>query len=170
MLQALSKDYAKTAEEKTYWISFHYERPLENLSEVRREVKRVLDNFIRNPSDSPQSFEIGPNFFLKILYLGPVIELDHQRYAIASSHDRNRGGFVIPNLLRNLELCLERKNLSVAPHRSKYDRWWLVLIDYVALGIATNERDELEKHLPKKDFWEKIIILHPTTEKEIFSF
>ena len=59
--------------------------------------------------------------------------------------------------------CIQDKSNKIRKNRviEEYSQWWL-LVDYVEYGISDIDCDELKRWLiDKKDFWAKVVILHP---------
>lgn len=54
------------------------------------------------------------------------------------------------------------KSLKVAPYLSEYPVWWLIFVDYVALG---GEGDDVRQHISRSEPWDRVVILSPTGER-----
>jgi hypothetical protein len=54
------------------------------------------------------------------------------------------------------------KSLKVAPHLSKYSVWWLVFVDYIALGGVG---EEVRQHITHSKPWDRVVFLSPTGER-----
>lgn len=67
--------------------------------------------------------------------------------------DLDSGGWVIPELERNILLCIEEKRKKVARVRDKYPEWWLVVIDYINYGH--------QEVLQVEHDWDKVIVVNP---------
>ena len=60
--------------------------------------------------------------------------------------------------------CIQDKPNKIRNNRDieEYSQWWLLLVDYVEYGISDVDCEEQKRWLiDKKDFWAKVIILHP---------
>ena len=68
--------------------------------------------------------------------------------------DLDSGGWVIPELERNLRICIDEKTSKTRAIREKYPEWWLALIDFINCG----EKEVL--HVPAHN-WDKIILISP---------
>ncbi len=68
--------------------------------------------------------------------------------------DFNQGGWVIPELEKNLAICIAEKSGKIAPHRRKYPEWWLVLVDYMMGGSPETVCVEHD--------WDKVLVIHPS--------
>lgn len=54
--------------------------------------------------------------------------------------DHDSGGWVIGELERNLRISIKEKAHKIKPYRSKYKKWWLVLVDHIDLGVDLQDR------------------------------
>ena len=45
--------------------------------------------------------------------------------------DLDSGGWVIPELERNLKICIDEKTAKVSAIRGRYSELWLALIDHI---------------------------------------
>ena len=48
--------------------------------------------------------------------------------------DFDKGGWVIPELEKNLAICIGEKSAKIADNRKKYPEWWLILVDHMMGG------------------------------------
>ena len=75
-------------------------------------------------------------------------------FILAGNTDSNAGGWVIPELEKNLTLCIAEKTRKIAPYRSKYPEWWLIFVDFVMGGM--------QEPVQIKHNWDKVIMMHPS--------
>lgn len=74
--------------------------------------------------------------------------------------DRDAGGFVASEIIRNLNLCIAEKAAKVAPFRDRYREWWLVLPDHIGPDLNADERQSIVEHVNISVF-SRIILVHP---------
>ena len=48
--------------------------------------------------------------------------------------DDQEGGWVISEMVRNLDLCIAEKTKKIENYKSRYPEWWLILVDRVSFG------------------------------------
>ena len=73
--------------------------------------------------------------------------------------DRDADGWVIPELERNVQICISEKSAKISAIRSKYPEWWLVLIDHIDHG-----REKAINVTP--DGWNRIVLLDPLDHRQ----
>jgi hypothetical protein len=84
--------------------------------------------------------------------------------------DNDKGGFVVSEVYNNLNIVLKEKQDKIAPYFSKYQEWWLILIDHVSYGLTNYDFNQL-KSLPKiESSFYKTVILSPSYEKDKLAF
>lgn len=74
--------------------------------------------------------------------------------------DLDSGGWIIPELERNIHICIEEKKNKVARVRTRYLEWWLVLIDYINYGM--------KESLHINHNWDKVILVDPRNPKHAY--
>ena len=132
------------------WLVFcRFRRPIPEWKLLKAPIKRELKSFKANSNPEPfrrlicRNFELEfhkatktfPNFFLPG---GPI--------------DRNAGGWITSELIRNLRICIADKEQKTANCREKYPVFWLVLVDRISDGIDNYDRQMLKKTELKHSF------------------
>jgi len=74
---------------------------------------------------------------------------------------RRSSYWVVPELERNLKICIDEKTLKTSAIREKYPEWWLVLIDRINFG--DKEALQVSDHN-----WDKIILIDPDDHTRAF--
>ncbi len=83
-------------------------------------------------------------------------------------NDDDWGGWVLEQLDKNLRLCVDEKTRKVAPYRSRYPKWWLVLIDQVAYGLSDHNRQQFRQGTRIEHDWDNVIIVSPIDPSHYF--
>jgi hypothetical protein len=74
--------------------------------------------------------------------------------------DRDQGGFVASEIIRNLNLCIAEKAAKIAPYRERYREWWLVLPDHIGPDLDADERQTIGEHVNLLTF-SRVVLIHP---------
>jgi hypothetical protein len=90
-------------------------------------------------------------------------------FELGGFDDLDQGGFVVPEVERNLRLCIEEKTTKVAAYRGKYPEWWLILIDHIAYGMSQFSRDAFRESVAIDHDWHRITIIDPLDPTNFFS-
>lgn len=159
-------DGAGIAENWFVWSDF--ERPLPKWKEVEKAIRNCLIAFRDAETRSAGDIKVLPNLNLHFIpgsYTGNAAFLRAGGYV-----DGDTGGWVIPELIRNVRICIEEKSRKTKEARSRFPVWWLLLVDYMGCGIATSEMEPLKQAITKHPDWDKIIIVNRQDASLLFDW
>jgi hypothetical protein len=149
---------------QSWFISYHYYRPLPGWKTLEAGLRTALDTF-ENPSDGVTTISITPNFTVNIARASVIFP---SRFLLAGFSDPDAGGFVVSEMLQNLRLCIEEKEKKIESVRNKYPIWWLALVDRTGLGADKSDYEEIKPYLDKNHHWDRIFVVVPSKyEKSI---
>lgn len=100
-----------------------------------------------------ETIEIDGNFKLRLARRGKA---GHFAFDLGGDSDHDAGGWFIPEQEKSLNFCVEEKTRKLEPHRSKYQEWWLILVDFLPGGLVEEAAQVKVKH-----GWNKILVLPP---------
>jgi hypothetical protein len=149
-LEALLKTLGPPANGVGWGMSYGFKRPqlTKNWEPVVREKLQAFQS--ETVAADERVIEIDRNFRLRLIRMSKPGRL---AFVLMGNTDSNAGGWVIPELEKNLTLCIAEKTRKIAPYRSKYPEWWLIFVDFVMGGIQEPVR--------VKHNWDKVIMVHP---------
>jgi hypothetical protein len=137
------------------WMVFvRIKRPLPQLKwepTVKNELQKLQSGSI---SDRKHELVLHDHFrveFTRMSKPGP------KTFWQIGDSDDDRGGWVNEELEKNISLRIAEKSKKIAPYKSKYPKWWLVLVDFIIDGRPA---DGQTLQLPHPD-WDRVIIIHP---------
>jgi hypothetical protein len=134
---------------KSWFVSYHFRRPIPPRIELKRAVRNTLIAFQSGKTVGTE-FAIANHFHLRLI---PSERVFADCFVLGGFTDRDQGGWVVPELEKNIQRCIQEKSRKIAEFRVKYREWWLVLIDYINYG----QRESLYV----KHDWDKVILLNP---------
>ena len=143
-----------------WYVGLSYARPMKNWKILWPQIEEWLRSFMLKEERLPISTKIDNCIEIDLIKSGK----DHGFFfMLGVSVDEDSGGWVFQEIERNLLFCVSEKEQKILPYLSKYDRWWLVLVDHVAYGLDQEDRDEFRRYvLPKiSPVFEKIVLLSP---------
>jgi len=138
----------------SYWVSYRFRNPLP----VPRDLKRRLRQEIHAATHS--ELLTGISIDSLTVHFQPSDRPLSQRFNVGLWVNRDRGGWVLSEMIRNLPICIEEKAAKIERVRHQYPEWWLALVDEINYG-ATDESDadELRAHVNVTSPWSKILIV-----------
>jgi hypothetical protein len=98
-----------------------------------------------------EDIEIDRNFCLKLKRAGGPKSLS---FFLATRADLDANGWPTPKLEENITLCINEKTKKIAPYRTEYPEWWLILIDFVLPGM--------QEEIQVKHDWDKVLVVPPS--------
>jgi hypothetical protein len=138
---------------------FRYRRPIEKWSTLSKKIAVALTDFARSPQDGPANIAISNSFSLTTVRTSQALAT---RYVLGGYTDQDAGGFVSPELIRNLNIVIPEKTAKIEKVSTRYSEWWLVLIDHISLGrLGPRELDAVRQHMARDPAWKKIILVNP---------
>ena len=163
-LQGVLEDFSMKRAVKCYWIALQFKRPIGNLNKIKDLVRKELKSFVRNKPNTPYEIDISPNVQITIALAG---RKNPKRFRIGLESDIDSGGWTIPLYKENIKYCIKEKTDKIQPFHSKYEKWWLILIDFLH-GISNQDISSVLSGIEKSKEWDRIIIVDPVEKRKKF--
>lgn len=143
----------------SWFVRYSFRRPLPPWKELERLLAVALRSFRDQSNHQPGKLRVSANFSLTFFRA----ERAHPTFfVLGSSSDKESGGFVMGEMVRNLQICVADKTRKVARVRNRYPEWWLVFEDRIAYGdLDESERNRLRELVKLDGGWDKIILVNP---------
>jgi hypothetical protein len=143
-------------EEGSWWVSYHFRRPLD-LKALKRDIPRALRDFTGKRADKAYRFELQPNFGMD---LQSTSDTHPHKFLLGAYNDYDAGGFVGAEIIRNANLCIAEKAAKLSSVRERYPEWWLLLVDRIGPNLNASERNDLPNHISPAP-WDRVVLLDP---------
>jgi hypothetical protein len=164
-IKALASSFGPPRQEVSWYLDFRFRRPVENWKTLEPKLRIILDNFLNGSTHERSEFSLGKGFEIEIFQAGtPRANF----YVMAAHSDRDAGGWVLAEIQKNLQKCINEKTAKIAKVREKYAEWWLVLADYIGFGLDDFDRRQFSQNVSLAHNWDKIILVHPTDPTHAF--
>jgi hypothetical protein len=121
---------------QSWFVTYSFRRPIPPLSHVRRKTREALIAF-RDGHTKDRELSTFDSITLHLI--PSTNSLDHS-FVLGGYQDLDSGGWLVPELERNIHVCIREKAEKIAQVRPKYDEWWLVLIDCIGYGARESLR------------------------------
>jgi hypothetical protein len=149
----------------TRWIRLSLSRPLPKWSRFEPIAREFLGRVALEDSPIGASVQVSDRVELEYVHLSAGAG---DSFALASIHDRESGGLVVAELVRNIGLVAEEKTRKIQPFRLDYAEWWLLLVDTIAYGLSDRDQADLASHLQLADVWDRIVLVSPLDPQRYF--
>lgn len=155
-IQKLGSEFGKPVDSQSWFVRFTFSRPEPDWKILKPQLHDALLRFkMSTPKVSGVILEL-PNFKLKVNRAGGQY---NDLYVMGGGSDLDSGGYVLAEMERNIRLCVLEKSKKTRDFRSKYQRWWLVLVDHISRGLDAGEVALLENDFSIAHDWDKILII-----------
>jgi len=144
--------------DRTWWVSYTITRPVLRWKQLRPLVRDALMAVARSNESSPEPVRV--HSCLTLRFILPA-EPHEQTFVLGGFIDRQAGGWLLVELQRNIQICSDEKAAKVARYRTRYPRWWLVLVDHIGRGRGALERELFDEHVRVEHSWDRLVLLDP---------
>ncbi len=151
---------------ESWFVRYKFWRPIPPWKQLQADVRNCLLGFRKDPPVQRRiDIMIDDNFELNFIRATNA----HESFFIFGGYgDRDSGGWVLKETLKNLRICIEEKTRKVARVRHKYPEWWLMLIDHIGFGVEECDWKLYREHLAIEHNWNKIILVNPLNSSSGF--
>lgn len=159
-------DSIATPEPSTWFVHLSFQRPIPRLATIRDDVVQACMNAAKDDCYH-QATRLPPNINLRFTKASSFLG---SSFALGAVSDHDEGGLVYDLLTRNIDYCILDKTKKTEKHKSRYEKWWLVLVDHIDYCLSTDELVSLKASRQKTPSWEKILLvsaIDPTRSFEL---
>ncbi len=143
----------------SWFVLYTVWRPLPPWKELEAMLRAALREFRERLDDPPAEMRVHRS--LRLSFFRASSRHD-TLLVLGGSTDRDSGGFVVAELVRNLQWCIAEKTKKVAAFRHKYVEWWLVFEDQIAYGaLDDDDVAQLRAALSVPHEFAKVLLVNP---------
>ena len=142
----------------SWFVWLRFSRPVPPWKSLEPELRDALLEFKASTSRTRSLLYSVKNFQVEVAEASQPLETF---FRMGGMTDRQAGGWVVAELISNIQHCASEKLRKVEPYRTKYKTWWLALTNYTGFGLDEYDRQQLQQHLPRQDGWDKILLINP---------
>ncbi len=153
----------------SYFVFIQFSRPIGNTKKLLKKVTLTLEEHLQTSVKEKTRYLLNDNFSLEVF---PSSKKYPQPYLLGGYDDTDSGGSIVSEIYKNLRIIIEEKTRKIAPYKSNYQEWWLLLIDYIGIHLSANDANQLGEIFNIEHHWDKIILvspIEPYSGTEIFS-
>lgn len=154
--EKLLPTFGAAPEGKGWWVFYTFRRPFDGKA-IKQALPQALRAFKANPVPEGIDLKLNRRFELDIRPASIPVE---RYFMLGGYSDHDAGGFVVAEIIRNLNLCIAEKTAKIAPYAHRYREWWLVLPDHIGPDLNAEERASIGQHIQMGPF-AKVILINP---------
>jgi hypothetical protein len=155
-LRKLVLELGAPIDEATWGIFYRFSRPVERWRTLRPKLIAALHNYQENHAPARRFIEVAPSFQMTI-FRYPVLK--STRYFVAGDADEDSGGYLISLMKTNIAHCISEKSAKIAPYRSRYPKWWLVLVDGIGFSFASLDQELFSQQVSLEHAWDRVVVI-----------
>lgn len=150
---------------QSWYILVRHKRPLGSWRELRPLVSAALTAFRDRARHEPTKVTVTDNLAFVLFRTGKSYPTF---FVLGGSSDEDSGGLLLELMEKNIRLCIDQKLHKVAPVRSKYPEWWLLLVDHIGFGLDDFDRELFRDQVTIQHTWDKVILVDPRDASRSF--
>ncbi|EIZ1174022.1 hypothetical protein MOV00_004214 [Vibrio vulnificus] len=159
-------DFESDLQGVNFWVTIHIKRPFGNRKTVKRKLRELLSSIeSREAVLGQREWYVSDGLSISFMEATPCSTKPVFMLGGISEHDI--GGYVYEDVSKNVGYCVESKSSKIQPYKSKYQEWWLILIDSIAYGCYPEYIDNFKATFEKGSF-NKVIVLEAIHGQYVF--
>jgi hypothetical protein len=164
-MQYLLQTFGPPIDDQSWWISYTISRPMPKWKEIERRLRPFLADIASSMPEDQKEIEFSGGFSVDAM---PANIRLSQLFQIGGYNDFQAGGFVVAELIENINLCIAEKTRKIARVADRYSEWWLVLVDFTKLGPDREDLEQLREHVLIPSMWKRVAIVSPDSPDQAF--
>lgn len=150
---------------ESWFLSFRFSHPVEQWKMLKPKLRKALQSFIDSSPRKETLLDFQKGFEVDIFRAS---KLHPTFYVMAGYNDNESGGWLLPEMQRNLQIYVSEKTYKIEKMKSKYQEWWLVFSDHIGYSLDNFDRQQFRDIVSIEHDWQKIILINPMDYKEAF--
>ncbi|MDD5410220.1 MAG: hypothetical protein PHF31_02220 [Methylobacter sp.] len=166
-LKKLLPSIGPSIDGESWFVGMDFRRPIGPWKPLRAKIQRELVAFMSEPDRKQCAILVTDNFELDLIRASK----DHGSFfLLGASSDDDSGGWAMGEVEKNLRLCIAEKEMKIAPYRSRYKEWWLVLPDHIDYSMEPEDRETFRTEvMPNlRHSFDKIVLIDPRNHLRAF--
>ena len=151
--------------EKTTIVYLFYNRPVKFDKKLKLEVSKILKTYSENKTSKNKNNEYTISDNLTIGFYEHNEKWESE-FEVGGIVDFDSGGNVFKDICESLEIVIPEKELKIEKFKHFYKEWWLVLIDFISLGVSTHMVNRIKDVYVENKSFKKIIFISPIDSKD----
>lgn len=158
-LKTILASFGQPVDGRSWYVFWRFKRPLPPWRTLRKEIQRALEEFrSRGTRDDHVNLAVTQGLDLRLA----VATAAHKEMFVPGGYtDRQSGGFLLAEMERCIQDHVAEKTLKIAPYRSRYSEWWLILVDFIGYGLDSFDQEMFHDQVAIQHQWDKLIIIAP---------
>ena len=156
-LKRLFREIGQSPVAKSWFFFYQFQRPLPDWSILKPQIKDKLVDFLKKSyecdhysAEVDEVFEFG---------LRAMAAPHMQAFVLGGYADHDAGGWVVSEMIRNINLVAVEKAGKIAGVSMTYDEWWLALVNNVGPWLDADEISLIREKVKVPAIWSQVLIV-----------
>ncbi len=158
-IQTLLANMGPPTASESWFVQYRFSRPVEAWRTLQVKVRNGLESLMASNPANGQMIATGDGFEIRVMCRTSTPR--PSMFVLGGHTDLNSGGMLVGLMRENINHCAIEKAGKVAPVRSKYSTWWLILVDHIGFGLDEEEKSMVKAAVSPPQGWHKIRIVDP---------
>lgn len=164
-VERLARSLGTPTGNESWFIFFRFTRPVEAWRTLEPKLRKALEAFVAQPTKQKCIIFKAADFELEALRASSP---HATMFVMGGCTDKNSSGWLLPDMETNIRHCASEKSRKIAKVHSKYEYWWLALVDHIGYGLDDFNREMFRNQVSISHDWEKIILIDPRNHSRWF--
>jgi hypothetical protein len=164
-VQSTLATFGAPIEDKSWYVFVRFSRPTPGHKQIAAQTKVALDRFISEGEQSFGQIHQTKTFALDLYEAGPGRD---QKFIFGGYNDIQSGGFVVEQLEKNIQHCVNEKARKVSDIHHMYTEWWLALVDHIGFHFGDFRHDIFQTVALERQQWSRILVISPRPPHQVY--
>lgn len=157
-IKELAASLGAPTENESWFVFFRFARPIESWKTLGPKLRKAFETFVASPIKQKGTIFNTSRFELDVFRSSnPHATM----FIMGGCSDEESGGWLLSEMETNISHCASEKSGKIEKVRSKYEHWWLALVDHISHGLDDFDREMFRDQVSISHDWEKIILIDP---------
>ena len=154
-LKQIFKSFKNDSLPNSAFVGYTVRRPFKLNKAIIKEIEAICNEQI-NYITTTKKYTVGQNLTLTFI---PTDKPKDQVYLFGSMLDYDKGGLIIEETIKSLNIIISEKDDKVLPHFQNYNEWWLILVNHIFFDIDRVENEQVKRRMIKSEIFSQIHVV-----------
>lgn len=164
-VEELASSLGPPTENESWFVFFRFARPVEAWTTLGPKLRKALEVFVASGTKQKCVVFKTTGFELEVFRASSP---HATMFVMGGCSDDESGGWLLSEMETNIRHCASEKSRKIQRVRSKYEHWWLALVDHIGYGLDDLDREMFRDQVSISHDWEKIILIDPRDHSRWF--
>jgi hypothetical protein len=158
LLKAVNNElekYPKDNNGNNFWLMLRYRRNIGKLKKIKKNIDKAIKSFHAQKCTIPYKFNLSENITLEFSLKSSTLS---RKYKVGIHSDHDSSGWVVSMYIQDTTHCIEEKERKIEPFRTRYQSWWLLLIDHIDC-MDNYDKEKIERNIERSSSFNRVIVI-----------